>query len=84
MHHKKVKAREFQIGNLVLKHIIRSTKEKNTRKLGANLEGPCTVVAKRGKSSYTLVYQDGKILDKQWNSFHLKRIMCKLLIYSMK
>ena len=51
---KKVKAREFQIGDLVLKHVIRSIEVKNVGKLGANWEGPYTVVAKGGKGSYTV------------------------------
>ena len=37
-HHKKVKPQEFQIGDLVLKHVIWSTKERDAEKLGANLE----------------------------------------------
>jgi len=58
-----VKALEFYVGYLVLKHVIRSIEEKNVEKLGANCEGPYTVVAKRGKYSYTLAVQDGKIQD---------------------
>ena len=64
-HHKKVKTRKFQIGDLVLKHVIESTEEKNVGKLEANWEGPYTAVVKGGKSSCTLADQDGKIHDKQ-------------------
>ena len=60
-----MKVCEFQIDDLVLKHVIQSTAEKNVRKLGANWERPYTVVAKRGKGSYTLADQDGKIRGKQ-------------------
>jgi len=42
------------------------------------------VVAKRDKGSYTLADQDGKILNKHWNSFHLNDTMYKFSIYSMK
>jgi len=52
-----VKVRDFQIGDLVLKHVIRSTDERNAGKLGANWEGPYTVIAKVGKNSYTLADQ---------------------------
>jgi len=45
---------EFQIRNMVLKHLIRSIEERNEKKLGANWEGSCIVVAKGGKGSYTL------------------------------
>jgi len=57
---------------MVLKRVVQSTLEKNTRKLRSNWEGPYTVVAREGKGSHT-ASQDGKTLDKQWNSFHLKR-----------
>ena len=35
-HHKKLKPHEFQIGDLVLKRVIQSTKERNARKLRPN------------------------------------------------
>jgi len=72
-HHKKVKTREFHVGNLVIKCVIQSTQEKNAGKLGANWEGPYTVVAKGGKGLYKLADQDRRRLNKQWNSCHLKR-----------
>ena len=72
VHHKKVKAREFQVGDLVLKRVIQSTKERSAGKLRSNWEGPCIVVARGGNGLYTLADQDGKALEKQWNSFHLK------------
>ena len=53
-HHKKVKAYKFQFGDLVLKRVIQSTKEKNVRKLEPNWEGPYTVVARGDNGSYTL------------------------------
>ena len=70
-HHKKVKPQEFQIGDLVLKHVIWSTKERDVEKLGANLEGPYIMVTKRGKGSYNLTTQDRKVFGKL-ESFHLK------------
>ena len=50
-HHKRVKAHEFQGGDLVLKRVIQSTKEKNARKFGPNWEGPYIVVARGGNGS---------------------------------
>ena len=61
--HHKMKPREFQIGDLVLMHIIRSTAKRNTRKLKANWEGPYIIVAKEGKGSYTLATPD-EVLGK--------------------
>ena len=65
MYHKKVKAQEFQIGDLILKHVIWSIEVKNMGKLVANWEGAYTVIAKGDKGSYILIDQDRKILDKQ-------------------
>jgi len=45
---------------------------KDQRKLGPNWEGPYIIIARGGKRSYTLADEDGKILKKQWNFFHMK------------
>ena len=63
-HHKKVKPREFQIRDLVLKYGIRSTEEKDVGNLGPNWEGTYIAVVKGCKDSYTLATQDGEILGK--------------------
>jgi len=63
-HHKKMKAHRFQVGELVLKRVIQSTKEKNAGKLRSNWEGPYTVVSRGGTGSCTLVDQEQKTLGK--------------------
>jgi len=68
-----MKAREFQVGDLVLKRIIHSTKEKSTGKLQLNCEGSYTMIVRGGNGSYTIVDLDEKTFGKQCNSFHLKR-----------
>jgi len=60
-----VKPCEFQVGDLVLKRVIQSTKERNVRKLGPNWKDPYIVVARGGNNSYTLADQDAKALEKQ-------------------
>jgi len=50
-HHKKVKVREFQVGEIVIKRVIQSTKERNTGKLGPNWEGLYIVIAIGGNGS---------------------------------
>ena len=65
INHTHLKAREFQIGDLILKHMIQYTKGKTRRKLKANWEGPYTVIAKGGKGSYTLIDQDRETLGRQ-------------------
>ena len=74
--HKKVKTREFQVDDLVLKRIIQSTQERNIGKLRPNWEGPYTVVTKGGKGSYMLVDQDGKMLNKPMEFFSTKTVLC--------
>jgi len=39
-HHKKMKPKEFQIEDLVLRRVIQNTRQKNHEKLGPNWEGP--------------------------------------------
>jgi len=68
-----VKSREFQIRDLALKRVIHNTRSKDQGKLGPNWEGPYIIIARGGKGSYTLADQVGNQLNKQWNSFHLKR-----------
>jgi len=53
-HHKKVKPKEFQIEDLVLRRVIQSTRQKDHRKLGPNWEGPYIITACKGNESYTL------------------------------
>ena len=67
-----MKALKFRVGDLVLKRVVQSIKEKNTKKLRPNWEGPYTMVTRRGNGSYTSVDQDRKETEKQWNSFNLK------------
>ena len=52
-------------------HHLEYQREKRG-KTHTNWEGPYIVVTKGDKGSYTLADQNGKILSKQWNSFHLK------------
>jgi len=72
-----VKICEYKAKDLVLKHVIQTTWQKDHWKVRPNWEGPYTIIAQKGKGSYTLADQDGKILKKQWNSFHLKRYCVK-------
>ena len=63
-HHKKVKSREFQIRELVLKRVIQSTRQKDQEKLGPNWEDPCIIIARGAKESYTLDGKDENQLNK--------------------
>jgi len=63
-HHKKVKSREFQVRDLVLKRVIWSKRQKDHNKLGPNWEGSYIVIARGGNLSYTLANQDGNQPNK--------------------
>jgi len=71
--HKKVKVREFQVEDLVLKRVIQTTREKDQGKFRPNWEGPYTIITRGSKRLYTFFDQGEKILKKQWNFFNLKR-----------
>jgi len=59
-----VKPREFQVKDLVLKHVIQNTRQKDHEKLGPNWKGPYIVIVREG-GSYTLTDQGGNQLNKQ-------------------
>ena len=52
VHHKKVKSREFQINNMVLKRVILGN-FNDKGKLRPNWEDPYLIIARRGNGSYT-------------------------------
>ena len=64
-HHKKVKPKEFLVGDLVLWSMILSTQQKDHGKFGLNWEGPHIIIARGGNGSYTLTDQGGNQLNKQ-------------------
>ena len=57
-----MKAREFQVGDLVLKCVIQTTGQWDQGKLGRNWEGPYIIIARGEKGSYTLADQEGNQL----------------------
>ena len=67
-HPKKVRSREFQVGDLVLTCVIQSSQQKDHRKLEPNWECPYINTARGGNGSYALADQEGnqlKLLNKQ-------------------
>ena len=59
----KVKHRDFQVGDLVLRKVIDATKDSSQGKLGPNLEGPYRVVSWHSKGTYHLETLDGRKLN---------------------
>jgi hypothetical protein len=72
-HLKKTKPRQFNVGDLVLRHVTPRTKEPAAGKFAPPWEAIYTIVGIGGKSSYTLANENGEVRTKQWTISHLQR-----------
>ncbi|KAJ9551982.1 hypothetical protein OSB04_016027 [Centaurea solstitialis] len=70
---KKVKAKIFQVGDYVLRHVFQNTQETNAGKLSIKWEGPYRISKVIGNGAYRLMTMDGKEIPRSWNATHLKR-----------
>ena len=71
----KVRHRDFQVGDLVLRKVMGSTKDTSEGKLGPNWEGPYRIASWHRKGTYHLETLDGQKLHHPWNREHLKKIL---------
>ena len=67
----KVKHRDFQIGDLVLRKVMGAAKNRLQGKLGPNWEGPYRITSWQRKGTYHLETMDGRKLQHPWNTEHL-------------
>eukprot|EP01018_Ginkgo_biloba_P037608 Gb_07526 [translate_table: standard] len=69
-----IKAREFEVGDLVLKENQKNTNKDREKKgkFEPNWLGPYVVIAKYGSGAYKLATQDGRELAEPMNIMHLK------------
>ena len=72
-YNKRVKLRQLDIGDLVLRKVTMATKDPTQGKLGPTWEGPYQVVHYSRQGSYHLETLDGRRLLRQWNIKHLKK-----------
>uniref|UniRef100_A0A2N9G648 Uncharacterized protein n=1 Tax=Fagus sylvatica TaxID=28930 RepID=A0A2N9G648_FAGSY len=70
---RRVKHREFKIGDLVLRKVTLATKDPTQGKLGPTWEGPYRVVKFHRRGTYHLKKLDGDALPHPWNAEHLKK-----------
>uniref|UniRef100_A0A2N9F5Z7 Uncharacterized protein n=1 Tax=Fagus sylvatica TaxID=28930 RepID=A0A2N9F5Z7_FAGSY len=70
---RRVKHREFKVGDLVLRKVTLATKDPTQGKLGPTWEGPYRVVKFYRKGTYHLEKLDGDALPHPWNAEHLKK-----------
>ena len=73
---KRVKARLFEEGDLVLRNCQASRPVGEQRKLSPTWEGPYLVTSVIGKGAYRLQTIDGKQIPNTWNAQHLKKYYC--------
>ena len=70
----RVRHRDFQIGDLVLRKIMGATKDPTQGKLGPNWEGPYRITSWQRKGTYHLETMDGRKLQHPWNTEqHLRK-----------
>ena len=72
-YNKRVKLRQLDIGDLVLRKVTTTTKDPTQGKLGPAWEGPYRVVHYSRRGSYHLETLDGRRLPHPWNIEHLKK-----------
>ncbi|KAJ9564345.1 LOW QUALITY PROTEIN: hypothetical protein OSB04_000311 [Centaurea solstitialis] len=70
---KKVKAKIFQVGDYVLRHVFQNTQEPNAGKLSIKWEGPYIISKVIGNGAYRLTTTEGMEIPRSWNAHHLKR-----------
>ena len=69
----KVRHRDFQIGDLVLRKVMGAAKDPSQGKLGPNWEGPYRITSWQMKGTYHLETMDGRKFQHPWNTKHLRR-----------
>ena len=72
-YNKRVKQRQLDIGDLVLRKVTKATRDPTQGKLGPTWEGPYRVVHYSRRGSYHLETLDGRRLPRPWNIEHLKK-----------
>ena len=69
----RVKPRQFDIRDLVLRKVTLATRDPTQGKLGPNWEGPYKVIEIYRRGIYHLEAMDERRLPHSWNIEHLKK-----------
>ena len=69
----RVRHRDFQVGDLVLRKVMRATRDPTQGKLDPNWEGPYRITSWKRKGTYHLETTDGEKLPHPWNAEHLRK-----------
>ena len=69
----RVRHRDFQVEDLVLRKVTGATRDPSEGKLGPNWEGPYRITLWQRKGTYHLETLDRQKLHHPWNTGHLKK-----------
>ena len=69
----RVRHRDFQIGDLVLRKVMGTAKDPTQGKLGPNWEGPYRITSWQRKGTYHLETMDRRKIQHPWNTEHLRK-----------
>ena len=69
----RVRHRDFQVRDLVLRMVTGTTSDPSQGKLGPNWEGPYRIASWQRKATYHMKTLDEKKLHHPWNTEHLKK-----------
>ena len=69
----RVKNRDFQVGDLVLRKVMGAARDPIQGKLGPNWEGPYRIISWQRKGTYHLETLDEQKLHHPWNIEHLRK-----------
>ena len=69
----KVKHKEFQVRDLVLRKVMGATKDTTLGKFRPNWEGSYKIASWHRKGTYHLKTLDGQKLHHPWNTKYLKK-----------
>ena len=69
----KVRHKDSQVGDLVLRKVTSITRDPSQGKLGPNWEGPYRITSWQRKDTYHLETLDDQKLHHPWNTEHLKK-----------
>ena len=67
-HNRRVRAKQFKVGDLVLRRAYSGKGSSGTGKLGPNWEGPYQISEVTTKGAYRIKDMQGKELPRYWNS----------------
>ena len=69
----RVRHKDFQVGDLVLRKVMGATRDPTQGKLGPNWEGPYQIMSWQKKGTYHLETIDEQKLPHPWNTKHLQK-----------